>query len=432
MRMGPRAASGRARLRLSGWLFGLALSTLAQIHLATAQTAVSTLFVPNSNTTIAINLPPGSDDINFYLSAPDLYQYVAIGFGSSMSNALMLVMYASADRKGVTVSPRSSTGLVEPVWNPDINITLHPSSTLAPDSLTMIANGTCHDCLALAALPRTTAAPMIFAVGPAVQTHPLSSDDRDARLRRHIGHGQFTIDLVHATGGSSFPALPSPPPPPPPPPNATAHAAMAPGSPREDSTVRGPGAAHGILYAIVALAIAPFDALVAAVSVTRRGRGWAWLGAITGAVYFAFVLGAMVPGVVVSRELVLTRQFRTPHQVLGLITVVMMTIVVGWGGVLAYVRRSAAQRGQEPPENTRLLGTIHQWIGRLIWVLFLVNVGLGLKLSERHTLFILGFLALALGVLVILLPVHFCLWRCSKRQKGKEEDPHELNIYNHS
>jgi hypothetical protein len=48
----------------------------------------------------------------------------------------------------------------------------------------------------------------------------------------------------------------------------------------------------------VALAVAPFDSLVAGALGTR----WAWVHGITATVYFAFVLGAMVPGVIVSGE----------------------------------------------------------------------------------------------------------------------------------
>lgn len=72
--------------------------------------------------------------------------------------------------------------------------------------------------------------------------------------------------------------------------------------------------AHGILYAIVTLAVAPFDAIVAG----AIGARWAWLHGITASVYFAFVLGAMVPGVLVAREhvavcLLFIYLFPTPH-----------------------------------------------------------------------------------------------------------------------
>jgi hypothetical protein len=78
---------------------------ITQLQLTGAQAAVSSLFVPDTNTVISINLPPGSDDINFFVSTPDWYQYTAIGFGTAMTDALMLVMYLSTDQKGEAMSP---------------------------------------------------------------------------------------------------------------------------------------------------------------------------------------------------------------------------------------------------------------------------------------------------------------------------------------
>lgn len=70
-----------------------------------------------------------------------------------------------------------------------------------------------------------------------------------------------------------------------------------------------------------------------------------------------------------------TQQFRTPHQVLGLLTVVVVVIMLVWGIALSWIKRSAKRRLQEPPENTRHLGSIHRWLGYLVWLLLLVNVG---------------------------------------------------------
>jgi hypothetical protein len=52
----------------------------------------------------------------------------------------------------------------------------------------MVVNATCHNCLLWSI--RSTAAPMIFAVGPALD---LSSDDKDARIRRHSAYGQLAL-----------------------------------------------------------------------------------------------------------------------------------------------------------------------------------------------------------------------------------------------
>ncbi len=71
-----------------------------------------------------------------------------------------------------------------------------------------------------------------------------------------------------------------------------------------------------------------------------------------------------------------TRQFQTPHQVLGLLTVVAMSIMFAWGISLSWIKRSAKKRGQEPPQSAQTLATVHRWSCRLIWVLLLVNVGL--------------------------------------------------------
>lgn len=63
--------------------------------------------------------------------------------------------------------------------------------------------------------------------------------------------------------------------------------------------------------------------------------------------------------------------------------------------------------------------------GKLLTTLGVVR---GMKLSEQRTVLILAYVALALGLIVILVPVYFCMWRCSKRTQEKDEG-HELTIY---
>ncbi|KAK4115963.1 iron reductase domain protein [Canariomyces notabilis] len=394
------------------WLHLLSLGIIVQLQLARAQTA-STFFIPDTNTIVAVNLPEGSDDVNFYVATPDWYQYTAIGFGRSMADALMLVMYPSADGKGVTVSPRLSTGNTEPVFSGGIRITLHEGSGISNSDL--IANGTCHSCRVLGAgrpsVEATGASPMMFAVGPSIV---LNSDDLDARIRRHVAYGRFTADLVRATGpgGVGDPL------------NTAASATTVLAGDSSGSMVRDSNraaTAHGVLYIIATLAVAPVDTLIAGAC-----RRWSWLHAFTGTMYFLFVVGAMVPGILISREHVVTQQFRTGHQVLGLLTFVIMACMFFWGIGLSLIKRTAKKRGQEPPESTPLLAAIHRWVGRLIWVLLLISNGLGLRLSEQPTLVMLGYAALAGGVVVFLVPVYFFVWRCFKRQKQKDEAIHEL------
>ena len=81
-----------------------------QVNIATAQdSAVSTFYISDTRTQFSVNLPPDSDDVNFYLEAPDWYSYTAFGFGSSMADSLMIVMYPSRDFTSThsPVDPRS-------------------------------------------------------------------------------------------------------------------------------------------------------------------------------------------------------------------------------------------------------------------------------------------------------------------------------------
>jgi heme/copper-type cytochrome/quinol oxidase subunit 2 len=56
----------------------------------------------------------------------------------------------------------------------------------------------------------------------------------------------------------------------------------------------------------------------------------------------------------------------------------------------------------------------------------------GMQLSGQRLVLILAYVALALGLVVVLVPVYFCIWRCSKRRNEKEDGEHELTIYDHN
>ncbi|KAJ4300580.1 hypothetical protein N0V88_003259 [Collariella sp. IMI 366227] len=203
-----------------------------------------------------------SNDINFFISTPDWYQYTAIGFGSSMADALMLVMYPSADRQSVTISPRLSTH----AHQRDLPLLSLPSQ---PDPA--------HPLLLH---------PLLFAIGPLT----LNSNNPDARIRRHVAYSSFTLDLTKAVGSGG--------------------------------------------------------------------------------------IGAGVSGEDPAKAGVVTQNFRTPHQVIGLLTIILMTIIFVWGIALSWVKRAARKRGEEPPEKARLFGAIHKWACRVVWALLIVSVAL--------------------------------------------------------
>ncbi|KAK3938717.1 hypothetical protein QBC46DRAFT_161229 [Diplogelasinospora grovesii] len=397
----------------------LQITTLTTADNSSSSGNVSSLYIPDSQTQFAINLPPDSDDVNIYLTSPDWYSYTAIGFGDGMAGSLMFVAYPASDGTHVTVSPRIGTGDTEPPYTPTVAVTVHDGSSIQNDMI--VANFTCHSCRSWSgggALDLTDIAQaMIFALGPNL---PITSDDPAASLRRHIGYGHFTMNMPQATGGGIFNV----------PANITTGAAVAAigGGDGIQNDNDKAATAHGILFALIALAVAPFDLLVAGTL-----KRWPVVHAVTSTVYTAFVIGAFTQGVVVSREYIKTQGMTTGHQVLGLITVAALFASYIYGFALGWIRHSAKKRQMPPPEKSKLLGEIHTWVGRLIWLLLIINNGLGLQLAQQRSTFIIGYAVLAAGVVIFVLPIYFCIWRCTRPRKHKEEDASTqlADLYNH-
>lgn len=57
-----------------------------------------------------------------------------------------------------------------------------------------------------------------------------------------------------------------------------------------------------------------------------------------------------------------------------------------------------------------------------------------MKLSQHALVLILAYGGVALGLVVLLIPVYFCIWWCSERRNANKDDDalHELHtIYDH-
>jgi len=333
--------------------------------------AAATLFLGNSDlqpgienidTIISVNIPPGdSNDINFYVAAPIHFQYVAFGFGNTMADSLMMVMYPSANNRLMVISPRMGTDYIEPEYNSSIRFTSYSSSV---GKNGMIVNGTCFNCRTWArgsVDTNSTAQSMLWALGPNMD---LSSDDPNAGIRRHIGAGRATMDLVAATGpgGVPLPELKTS--------NALSRGGYFGGSTsgfRRES----PSTEHGIVFVIATLVVAPMDFFVAGAL-----RRWPIIHSISATVYVGMVIGGFVSGVLISNIQFATRRFQSGHQILGLLAVALLFAMFLWGIAMAVVRQGLKKRGEDPSKHDGILSKIHRWTGRLIWVMLVVNGGL--------------------------------------------------------
>lgn len=99
----------------------------------------------------------------------------------------------------ITLSPRVSTGYSEPSYNKSISYKLLGGTGIFDGA--MIVRGICNDCLAWGGGSldlKATSQPFFYAVGP--DDVQLNSNALDAGLRRHEHYGQFTMNMVSATG----------------------------------------------------------------------------------------------------------------------------------------------------------------------------------------------------------------------------------------
>jgi hypothetical protein len=79
-------------------------------------------------------------DVFIQLKSPSTYEWIALGMGTQMAGAKILVAYAAGDGN-VTISPRAGKGEFMPEFDSEADITLLKGSSV--DDKQMIANVKC-------------------------------------------------------------------------------------------------------------------------------------------------------------------------------------------------------------------------------------------------------------------------------------------------
>ncbi|KAF2469130.1 CBD9-like protein, partial [Lindgomyces ingoldianus] len=172
----------------------------------------------HGNITFAVTAVTSSGDLYFHLEAPADNNYVAIGTGEEMDDSLMWIVYRSSDGKGVTLSPRTVDGNVEPSYDDKTGCQLNTNDGITNgitslDSKDIYAvNGYCKGINGKSYRKResdgggggkgkisfsSTNQPFIFALGP--DDRDLRSSSMSAGIRRHILYGTFSMDLSKAS-----------------------------------------------------------------------------------------------------------------------------------------------------------------------------------------------------------------------------------------
>ncbi|KAH0548563.1 hypothetical protein GP486_007893 [Trichoglossum hirsutum] len=159
----------------------------------------------NNNFTFSVNVANESNDLYFRLEGPIGNSWLAVGAGDQMAGSLIFVVYAAQDNGNVTLSPRIGTGHVEPSFDEDIDVDLLDGSGIF--NYTYVVKAVCHNCRRWnsgALNVNTTKQPWIYAVGPG---RPFSSNSKTASIGLHDAYGEFTMNMIQATGAGGVPDL---------------------------------------------------------------------------------------------------------------------------------------------------------------------------------------------------------------------------------
>ncbi|KAJ4304675.1 hypothetical protein N0V90_000202 [Kalmusia sp. IMI 367209] len=153
---------------------------------------------PETNVCFKLNIPEstassGNGDIFFQLSAPDTYEYVALGQGTGMSGSNIFVVYTSGNGN-VTLSPRLGAGEREPKFNSDAQVTLLEGSGVSGGK--MVANVRCGSASFSASNGN-----WIYAVRQTGGSKDTTS--QSANIDQHDNHAAFRWDYSNAKGGNS-------------------------------------------------------------------------------------------------------------------------------------------------------------------------------------------------------------------------------------
>lgn len=373
---------------------------------------MSNIHIPQLATTIAINLPPNSNDINFYMTAPTYYSYVALGFGSGMANSFMLIAYPAADGKHVTVSPRLSTGDTEPQFDSNYHVRLNSNSTIYGSYI--VASGTCVNCRSWpggALNSNTNNQPMMYALGPAYAAH-LASNNQGVTLQKHEAYGRFLMSTIQATGYGGTGALTSV--------DNQVNTGTQPvntyGANSANGVVindrDGLGLAHGIVLAIAALVLAPMDIILGS---GRLLSSFPLIHAVCSLLYLLMLIAGLGTGIRASFEYVATSHFGTAHQVLGFITFFMGLLLLGLG-IALHVGRALSSSGERG-----VVAVIHKWGTRFLWLLILIDGGLGLQLADASLGLVIGYSVLSGATFLAVVFALACLW-CIGGRRARTRD----------
>ncbi|RDL37505.1 CBD9-like protein [Venustampulla echinocandica] len=339
----------------------------------------------------ALNIPQDdkSNELYFSISGPRSCSWLAVGMGNGkMDDSLIFMVYSDSSGKNVTLSPRLTSGHVEPSLTKLVNITLLAGSGIVNNTVTV--NAKCSNCRSWNGGiidPKNNAAKFIWANGP---SGDLKSNSLTANTRRHASYGTFRMDLTKAVGPAGTP---------PPATNSSKESKQL--SEKVDHHFASP--IHACIMILSFLGLMPMGVLVLRILKSPKWHG------VNQAISLVVALTGVSLGFYIGTFYNRTKKFGSAHQIFGIIIAAMMIAQF----VLGFMHHRIYKKTQAPTK----LSPIHVWLGRLVIPAGIANGFLGFPLAQNSK-YNWALVALTLFIVIILAPVAF--WRYRRNiQKAK-------------
>lgn len=332
---------------------------LAQIYSVAAQFQGFNPF-GNDELTYTIRVPQGTANasmgpIYFQMNSTRSVEWFALGQGAAMHGSNMFVVYASGDN--VTISPRAGTGHYEPLYDKHAQVSLSNGSGVHDGVIT--ANARCDSCSFSGGGKvnlTNVFSPWIWAVKYGA---PLNTKSVTVRIAEHDVFGTFFVNLTKAIGPDSddpFINL-----------NRTLITRAFPEMFDHEGFDK-KRTAHAVLMTVAFVLLFPLSALALHIlPSTQVVRIHAILQLFT----LAMTVAGFGLGVAMAKDVHLLKHH---HAIIGMVVVACLVLFQPGMGLLQH--RYFRKTGGKGP-----FAYLHRWLGRVMIILGVVNVGLGFEIT---------------------------------------------------
>ncbi|KAK3075142.1 hypothetical protein LTR53_001826 [Teratosphaeriaceae sp. CCFEE 6253] len=361
--------------------------------------------VGNAVFIFALNVDQSTSDVYFHMSAPAGNTWMGVGFSpkGDMQDSLIFMAYPTSGHSEPSYYDNIKC---DKIWANDLKDGNEVTNN--GDASAMTVNAVCRNATkwSTGALDLTSKTqPMIFAVGPASDSHgrgpSLHSDSLSADLDRHTGYGGFTMDIAQATSSDSSTAgIPLP--------DASGNYALfgATSSNSKDDNDPAPRI-HGFIMCLTFVVIFPVGALI------LRSLQRVILHAVVQAIGLFLVCCATAGGIVISTQYNRSKHFASAHQILGILLLLALLSQLGLG----IVHHRLFKQTQHPT----MMGKIHRYLGPTVILFGIVNAPLGFVLAGNPRL-CLPYAVVLLLMVIVYVSVRFGAKICCRgRQRRKQQ-----------